>query len=68
MIARTPYEKGMSACRRGKRMSDNPYHRATERMSVNHRAWLQGFADQARKEADEADERLTAEREGKGER
>jgi transcriptional regulator with XRE-family HTH domain len=60
MRARTPYEKGMSACRRGKKMSDNPYHRATARMDINYRSWLNGYAAQARKRVEPMTEALCA--------
>ena len=53
MRARTAYEKGKSACRRGKRMSDNPYTHETSRQSYNFRCWMEGYAIQARQEADE---------------
>ncbi len=53
--ARTPFEKGQSACRRGKLMPrDNPYTHETSRQSQNSREWQRGYADQARSEADEA--------------
>ena len=55
MRARHPYEKGVSACQRGMRTRDNPYKaRQTARQIEQFRDWLQGFADEARREADDA--------------
>jgi len=50
----TPYEKGVSACRRGKRTDDNPYSHVSVHAALNFREWLRGFADQAQREADTA--------------
>lgn len=52
MRARTPFEKGRSACRRGKRMNENPYTHETSIQSKNNREWASGYAAQAQDEAD----------------
>lgn len=48
--ATTPFEKGQSACRRGKLMRDNPYTHETNRQSQNFWQWQHGYAAQAKTE------------------
>lgn len=47
MRAKTPYEKGASACRRSVPMQENPYTHETTIQSRNNREWKRGYADQA---------------------
>jgi hypothetical protein len=37
------YDRGWSACRRGKPLVDNPYHMATAAMAANSREWERGW-------------------------
>lgn len=54
MAGTTAYSLGVDACRRGWRRSDNPYD--TKKLSERQQRleWIQGYADQARREAEEA--------------
>lgn len=54
------FEKGQSACRRGKLMRDNPYTHETSVQSANFWAWQKGYCAQAKAEADEASENYHA--------
>ena len=63
MRAKTPFEKGMSAARRGKLMRDNPYTHETSRQSKNFWDWQRGYCQQAKNEADTAKRALSAEQE-----
>lgn len=51
MKAVTPFERGMSAARRGKRLRDNPYTHVTTRQSANFWEWQRGYVAQAKEEA-----------------
>lgn len=49
----TPYDEGRDACKQGVHRSMCPYHWKGACIPMR-REWLQGYADQAKAEADEA--------------
>lgn len=51
MKARTPYERGQSAARRGKLMRDNPYTHVTSHQSKCFWEWQRGYVEQTMTEA-----------------
>jgi hypothetical protein len=60
MKAVTPYERGVSACRRGKLLRDNPFSHKTQAQSQNYWQWAEGYCAQAKKEAADAKARAFA--------